>query len=82
MKGELGFDGIVISYWAGIDQLPGDYARDVRTAIYAGIDMVIVVGGSHINNLGYQMGGWSISWQGSSGSTTIGATRCRQSRQP
>jgi beta-glucosidase len=166
LKGELGFQGIVISDWAGIDQLPGDYASDVRTAINAGIDMVmvpsnyktfistlrtevnagripmsridnavtrilnakfalglfnqpytdrtytaqvgspahravarqavreslvllknngvlplsktgiykIVVGGSHINNLGYQVGGWSISWQGASGSTTVGTT--------
>ena len=34
----------------------------------------IVVGGSHIDNLGYQMGGWSISWQGASGNTTVGTT--------
>jgi beta-glucosidase len=166
LKGELGFQGIVVSDWAGIDQLPGDYASDVRTAINAGIDMVmvptnyktfistlrnevnagnipmsrindavtrilnakfalglftqpytnrtytaqvgspahravarqavreslvllknnsvlplsktatykLVVGGSHINNLGNQMGGWSISWQGASGNTTIGTT--------
>ena len=166
LKGELGFDGIVISDWAGIDQLPGDYASDVRTAINAGIDMVmvpsnyktfistlrtevnagripmsriddavtrilnakfalglfsqphtnrsytaqvgssahravarqavreslvllknngllplsktntykIVVGGSHSDNLGYQMGGWSISWQGAGGNTTVGTT--------
>jgi beta-glucosidase len=166
LKGELGFTGIVVSDWAGIDQLPGDYASDVRTAINAGIDMVmvpsnyknfistlrtevnagripmsriddavtriltqkfalglftkyktdrsytsqvgsaahravarqavreslvllknnavlplsktatykIVVGGSHVNNLGYQMGGWSISWQGGSGATTTGTT--------
>jgi len=166
LKGELGFDGIVISDWAGIYQLPGDYASDVRTAINAGIDMVmvpsnyktfistlrtevnagripmsriddavtrilsakfalglfsqpytdrsytaqvgsaahravarqavreslvllknngvlplsktgtykLVVGGSHIDNLGYQMGGWSISWQGAGGNTTVGTT--------
>jgi beta-glucosidase len=166
LKGELGFQGIVISDWAGIDQLPGDYASDVRTAINAGIDMVmvpsnyktfistlrtevtagrvpmsriddavmrilnakfalglfsqpltnraytaqvgspahravarqavreslvllknngvlplsktgtykLVVGGSHIDNLGNQMGGWSISWQGASGNTTVGTT--------
>ncbi|HEX9385123.1 MAG TPA: glycoside hydrolase family 3 protein, partial [Anaerolineales bacterium] len=42
LKGELGFQGIVVSDWAGIDQLPGDYASDVRTAINAGIDMVMV----------------------------------------
>lgn len=166
LKGELGFQGVVVSDWAGIDQLPGDYASDVRTAINAGIDMVmvpdnyktfistlrnevnagnipmsriddavtrilnakfaldlfnhpytdrtytsqvgspahravarqavreslvllkndavlplsktatykIVVGGSHANNLGYQMGGWSITWQGGSGTTTVGTT--------
>jgi beta-glucosidase len=169
LKGELGFQGIVISDWAGIDQLPGDYASDVRTAINAGIDMVMVpsnyktfistlrtevtagripmsrideavtrilnakfalglfsqpltnrtytaqvgspahravarqavreslvllknngvlplsktatykliVGGSHIDNLGNQMGGWSISWQGASGNTTVGTTFLR-----
>jgi beta-glucosidase len=166
LNGELGFDGIIVSDWAGIDQLPGDYASDVRTAINAGIDMVmvpsnyrtfistlkaevnagripmsriddavlrilnqklalglftkyqtdrsytaqvgsadhravarqavreslvllkndgvlplsktdtyrIVVGGSHADNLGYQLGGWSISWQGGSGDTTTGTT--------
>ncbi|HEV8717302.1 MAG TPA: glycoside hydrolase family 3 protein [Candidatus Binatia bacterium] len=173
LKGELGFTGIVVSDWAGIDQLPGDYASDVRTAINAGVDMVmvpsnyklfistlrnevnagnipmsriddavlrilnakfalglftkyqtdrtytaqvgspahravarqavreslvllknnavlplsktatykIVVGGSHINNLGYQMGGWSISWQGGSGATTTGGTTLWQALQ-
>jgi beta-glucosidase len=166
LRGELGFDGIIVSDWAGIDQLPGDYASDVRTAINAGIDMVmvpsnyrtfistlkaevnagripmsriddavlrilnqkfalglftkyrtdrsytaqvgsaahravarqavreslvllkndgvlplsktdnyrIVVGGSHADNLGYQLGGWSISWQGGSGDITTGTT--------
>ena len=34
----------------------------------------IVVGGSHVNNLGYQAGGWTISWQGGSGATTVGTT--------
>ena len=166
LKGELGFKGIVVSDWAGIDEIPGDYASDVRTAINAGVDMVmvpsdyklfistltaevnagrvpmsriddavtriltqkfalglftkyhtdrsyttqvgsaahravarqavreslvllknnavlplsktstykIVVGGSHVDNLGYQMGGWSITWQGGSGTTTTGTT--------
>ncbi len=173
LKGELGFNGIVVSDWAGIDQLPGDYASDVRTAINAGVDMVmvpsayqtfistltaevnagrvpmsrindavtriltqkfalglftkyktdrtytsqvgsaahravarqavreslvllknnavlplsktatykIVVGGSHVDNLGYQMGGWSISWQGGSGATTTGGTTFWQAIQ-
>ena len=42
LKGELGFSGFVVSDWAGIDQLPGDYACDVEIAINAGIDMVMV----------------------------------------
>jgi beta-glucosidase len=42
LKGELGFSGFVVSDWAGIDQLPGDYPSDVRTSINAGIDMIMV----------------------------------------
>jgi len=34
----------------------------------------IVVGGKSAGNLGYQLGGWSISWQGGSGTTTTGTT--------
>lgn len=42
LKEELGFKGFVVSDWAGIDQLPGDYASDIETSINAGIDMVMV----------------------------------------
>jgi len=42
LKEELGFDGFLVSDWAGIDQLPGDYASDVETAINAGLDMIMV----------------------------------------
>ena len=42
LKGELGFQGFVVSDWAGIDQLPGDYAAQVEAAVNAGIDMVMV----------------------------------------
>jgi beta-glucosidase len=42
LKGELGFSGFVVSDWAGIDQLPGDYSSDVETAVNAGIDMVML----------------------------------------
>lgn len=42
LKQELGFQGFIVSDWAGIDQLPGDYASDVETSISAGIDMVMV----------------------------------------
>jgi beta-glucosidase len=34
----------------------------------------IVVGGKSVDNLGYQLGGWSVSWQGGSGTTTTGTT--------
>jgi len=42
LKEEFGFVGFVVSDWAGIDQLPGDYYSDVVTSINAGIDMVMV----------------------------------------
>jgi beta-glucosidase len=41
----------------------------------------IVVGGKSADNLGYQMGGWSISWQGGSGTTTTGGTTFWQAMQ-
>jgi beta-glucosidase len=45
LKGELGFGGFVVSDWNGIDQIDGAAgftATEVRTAINAGIDMVMV----------------------------------------
>jgi beta-glucosidase len=45
LKGELGFAGFVVSDWNGIDQIdgnPGFTAAEVRTAVNAGIDMVMV----------------------------------------
>jgi beta-glucosidase len=42
LKNELGFDGFVVSDWAAIDQIPGDYSSDIEYAINAGIDMVMV----------------------------------------
>ncbi|HZB33085.1 MAG TPA: glycoside hydrolase family 3 N-terminal domain-containing protein, partial [Streptosporangiaceae bacterium] len=45
LKGELGFTGFVISDWDGINQIDGSAgisATDVRTAVNAGIDMVMV----------------------------------------
>ncbi len=42
LKGELGFEGVVISDWLGIDQLHPDPYRCVVLAIEAGIDMVMV----------------------------------------
>ncbi|KAI4306642.1 hypothetical protein L6164_029903 [Bauhinia variegata] len=34
----------------------------------------ILVTGTHADNLGYQCGGWTITWQGSSGRITTGTT--------
>jgi beta-glucosidase len=42
LKGELGFEGFLVSDWAGIDQLPGDYYSDIVTSINAGLDMIMV----------------------------------------
>ncbi len=42
LHGELGFGGFVVSDWAAVSRLPGDYATQVETAINAGIDMVMV----------------------------------------
>jgi beta-glucosidase len=42
LKGELGFKGFIVSDWAAVKQLPGDYAAQVSAAINAGIDMVMV----------------------------------------
>ncbi|XRQ12179.1 glycoside hydrolase family 3 protein [Actinomadura welshii] len=45
LKEELGFRGLVVSDWNGIDQIdgrPGFTAAEVRSAINAGIDMVMV----------------------------------------
>ncbi len=42
LKNELNFQGFVVSDWAAIDQLPGNYTEDVKQSINAGIDMVMV----------------------------------------
>lgn len=42
LKGELGFRGFLVSDWAAVDQLQGDYSAQVETAVNAGIDMVMV----------------------------------------
>ena len=166
LKNELGFQGLVVSDWAGINGLGNNYKEDIEIAINAGIDMVMVpehyvdfinkltelvnegrvsmdrindavtrilrakfrlgvfdhpyayrqllpdvgndqhrnvarecvresmvllknknhilpidksrtkilVTGSAANDIGNQCGGWTISWQGSSGNITIGTT--------
>lgn len=41
LKGRLGFSGFLVSDFAAVEELPGNYAVEVETAINAGIDMVM-----------------------------------------
>jgi beta-glucosidase len=41
LRGELGFTGLLVSDWNGIDELPGDRDEDVAQSVNAGIDMVM-----------------------------------------
>lgn len=165
LKGELGFDGFLISDWEGIDKLPGGtYAEKAIRSVNSGLDMAmapynfdafiasisaavgtddvtqarvddavrriltekfelglfeqpltdrsqqatfgsaehravarqaaadsqvllknegvlpladdvkVYVAGSNADDLGHQMGGWTITWQGGSGDTTAGTS--------
>ncbi|MES2441618.1 MAG: glycoside hydrolase family 3 protein [Pseudomonadota bacterium] len=42
LKGRLGFDGLVVSDWNGIEQVPGCTKSHCPQAINAGIDMIMV----------------------------------------
>ncbi len=42
LKQELGFEGFLISDYAALDELPGDYKQQIATSINAGMDMVMV----------------------------------------
>ncbi len=42
LKNELGFEGFIVSDWAGVDQIDEDYRTAIKRAINAGIDMVMV----------------------------------------
>ena len=42
LKKQMGFQGILVSDWAAIDQLSPDYKSDIETSINAGLDMVMV----------------------------------------
>jgi len=51
LKGELGFQGFLVSDWAAIDQISPDYKTDVESSINAGLDMVMIpYGPGHPNN--------------------------------
>jgi len=45
LKGELGFQGFLISDYAAIDQLSSDYKSDIEKSINAGLDMVMIPNG-------------------------------------
>jgi beta-glucosidase len=43
LKGELGFQGFVVTDWQAIDRMaPGDYSQAIDIAVNAGVDMVMV----------------------------------------
>jgi len=42
LKRDIGFNGIVLSDWDGINAIPGDYAADIQASVNAGIDMFMV----------------------------------------
>ncbi|MCA9982434.1 MAG: glycoside hydrolase family 3 protein, partial [Anaerolineales bacterium] len=42
LRGELGFDGFIVSDWAGVDQITPDYYDAVVASINAGVDMNMV----------------------------------------
>ena len=42
LKGELGFEGFVVSDWMGVDQIAPNYEEAVVASINAGVDMVMV----------------------------------------
>lgn len=41
LKGQLGFNGLLVSDWEAIEKLPGTYVQQLTAAINAGIDMVM-----------------------------------------
>ena len=50
LKDELGFKGFVVSDWAAIEEIPGDYKSDIIASINAGIDLVMVPGSLYGQN--------------------------------
>ena len=54
LKDELGFQGFVVSDWAAIEEIPGDYKSDIIISINAGIDMVMVPGAVKYGNQSYE----------------------------
>lgn len=44
LKEEMGFQGFLVSDWAGVDLLSGDIYENVIAAVNAGVDMIMVPG--------------------------------------
>jgi beta-glucosidase len=42
LKGELAFEGFLVSDWAAIDQLASDYKSCIEQSINAGLDMIMI----------------------------------------
>ena len=42
LKDEMGFEGFLISDWAGVDQITGDYCTALAISVRAGMDMIMV----------------------------------------
>lgn len=42
LKNELGFQGIVVSDWYGVSEIPGDNYQNLVTAVNAGVDMIML----------------------------------------
>ena len=55
LKGELGFQGFIVTDWAGIDELPGDYQSDIIESINAGVDMIMVPGDTSKDGYTYRV---------------------------
>ena len=51
LKGELKFQGFLVSDWAAIDQISPDYKSDIEKSINAGLDMIMIpIGPGTTNN--------------------------------
>jgi beta-glucosidase len=46
LKGELGFNGFLVSDWAAIDQISPDFKHDVEQSVNAGLDMIMIPNGA------------------------------------
>ena len=42
LRGELGFDGLLVSDWAAHSELPGTFEDQLATTINAGLDMIMI----------------------------------------